>query len=119
MARILIVDDSATDRAVLREALANKGHDISSANDGAEAIEAVQRDRPDLVLLDVVMPGDNGFKVCRKLKKAGGAGGVRVVLVTSKDGESDRFWGMKQGADAYLTKPFATDDLLRTVDQLI
>ncbi|MEM6794329.1 MAG: response regulator [Acidobacteriota bacterium] len=117
MARILIVDDSATDRAMLRECLEKEGHQVSVANDGRAAFGAVESDRPDLVLLDVVMPGDNGFKVCRKLKKT--VDGLRVVMVTSKDGESDKFWGMKQGADAYVTKPVQPSDLVSTVQQLI
>ena len=117
MTKILIVDDSATDRAVIRESLNGKGYELSSANSGEAALAAVERERPDLVLLDVVMPGKNGFKICRELKKKDGS--LRVVLVTSKDGESDQFWGMKQGADAYLTKPFEADELVRTVQQLI
>lgn len=114
MAKILVVDDSPTDRALIRETLESAGHQIASATDGSEALGAVERERPDLVLLDVVMPGENGFKVCRQLKKQTD---LRVVLVTSKDGESDKFWGMKQGADAYLTKPFDSAELLRTVQQ--
>lgn len=115
MAKILVVDDSPTDRALIRETLENGGHQISSANDGTEALGVIERERPDLVLLDVVMPGDNGFKICRKLKKS--MSGLRVVLVTSKDGESDKFWGMKQGADGYLTKPFEASELLQVVRQ--
>lgn len=117
MAKILIVDDSPTDRALIRETLEKGGFQIASATDGAEALSAVERERPDLVLLDVVMPGENGFKVCRQLKKSDGS--LRVVLVTSKDGESDKFWGMKQGADAYLTKPFDSSELLNTVQQFV
>ncbi|MEM8930601.1 MAG: response regulator [Acidobacteriota bacterium] len=117
MTKILIVDDSATDRALIREALAGKGYELSSADSGEAALSAVERDRPNLVLLDVVMPGQNGFKVCRQLKKS--ADDVRVVLVTSKDGDSDKFWGQKQGADGYLTKPFDADELVRTVQQFV
>ena len=119
MPKILIVDDSATDRALIRETLESEGYEVNSAADGAAAIQSVADHHPDVVLLDVVMPGENGFKVCRKLKKAKEGPKPRVVLVTSKDGESDKFWGMKQGADAYLTKPFESAELLRTVKQLL
>ncbi|MEO1084467.1 MAG: response regulator [Acidobacteriota bacterium] len=117
MAKILIVDDSPTDRALIRETLESGGHQIASANDGSEALGAIERENPDLVLLDVVMPGENGFKVCRALKKK--MSSLRVVLVTSKDGESDKFWGMKQGADGYITKPFEAAELLQTVRQFV
>lgn len=119
MPKILIVDDSATDRALIREALEPEGFDITSASDGESAIQSVADLKPDVVLLDVVMPGENGFKICRRLKKSAEGSPPRIVLITSKDGESDKFWGMKQGADAYLTKPFENAELVRTVKQFL
>jgi twitching motility two-component system response regulator PilH len=114
---ILIVDDSPTDRVLLQEALRPKGFRLLSANDGDEGLETARREHPDLVLLDVILPRRNGFQVCRELKAEEGTRDIKVVLVTSKTQPSDRFWGMKQGADEYLTKPFTPEELLLAVER--
>ena len=88
---------------------------MATAGDGEEALRKIQADRPDLVLLDVVLPGKNGFQICREIKSKPDTKAIKVVLVTSKNQESDRFWGMKQGADEYLAKPFSNEDLLAVV----
>ncbi len=116
---ILVVDDSPTERALLEEALRGHGYAIVTAEDGEEAIRTASAAPPSLILLDVVLPKMNGFQVCRKLKASPATGAVPVVLVTSKSQESDRFWGLKQGADAYLTKPFDDSELRATVARFI
>jgi DNA-binding response OmpR family regulator len=114
---ILVVDDSPTDLSLLLAALRPSGFRLLSANDGDQALETARREHPDLVLLDVILPHKNGFQVCRQLKAEEGTRGIKVVLVTSKTQPSDRFWGLKQGADDYLTKPFTPEQLLGVVER--
>lgn len=116
-ATILVVDDSPTDLSLLLAALRPSGFRLLSANDGDQALETARREHPDLVLLDVILPHKNGFQVCRQLKAEEGTRGIKVVLVTSKTQPSDRFWGLKQGADDYLTKPFTPEQLLGVVER--
>jgi twitching motility two-component system response regulator PilH len=115
MSKILVVDDSPTARAFMVDTLAGTGHLILTAVDGEEALRKASTERPDLILLDVVMPGKNGFHVCRQLKAEATTQGIKIILVTSKNQQSDRMWGLKQGADAYLAKPFDTAELLVTI----
>lgn len=114
---ILIVDDSPTSLSQLADTLRPKGFRLLSAIDGDEALEAARREHPDLVLLDVVLPRKNGFQVCRQLKTAAETRDIKIILVTGKTQPSDRFWGMKQGADEYLTKPFTPEQLLGAVER--
>ncbi len=116
---ILVVDDSPTERRLIANPLRQKGYQVSTANDGEEALERAKGEMPDLIVLDVVMPKKNGFQVCRKLKMSPGTKNIKIVMLTSKDQETDRFWGLRQGADAYLTKPFAEKMLLETVADLL
>ena len=109
---ILVVDDSPTARELITETLQSNGYRTVTATNGEEAIEKASSECPDLILLDVVMPGRNGFQVCRQLKTEDATKNIKVILVTSKNQKSDRFWGLKQGADDYLTKPFEQDQLL-------
>ena len=118
-ATILVVDDSPTDRRLMCAPLEGNGYVVLTAADGEEALQKVSRDRPDLIVLDVVMPRKNGFQVCRQLKTAAATKGIKVLLVTSKNQDSDRFWGLKQGADDYLTKPFEDEALLANVAKLL
>ena len=115
MSKILVVDDSPTARAFMVDTLAGTGHHILTAVDGEEALRKASTERPDLILLDVVMPGKNGFHVSRQLKAEATTQGIKIILVTSKNQQSDRMWGLKQGADAYLAKPFDTAELLVTI----
>jgi DNA-binding response OmpR family regulator len=117
--KILIVDDSPTELKLVTASLTGKGYAISTATDGEEALEKAARDRPDLIVLDVVMPKKNGYQVCRQLKGSPQTGNIKILLLTSKSQESDRYWGLKQGADAYLTKPFKEEELLANVSQLL
>ncbi len=119
MAKILIADDSDTDIAYLQEILKATPHEISSARNGIEAEEMAKSGAYNLFILDVIMPGKNGFQVCRALKKNPPTSAVPVILTTSKAADSDKFWGQKQGADVYITKPFTPDQLLEAVKQYL
>lgn len=115
--KILVVDDSPTALSLTKNVLAGKGFEILTAVDGEEALVVAASELPDLILLDVVLPKKNGFQVCRQLKTTEQTREIKVVLVTSRTQDSDRFWGLKQGADGYLTKPFCEEDLLAAVTQ--
>ena len=115
--KILVVDDSPTDTMVISNSLRADGYEVITARDGDEAMQRLDSDRPELVLHDVVMPGKNGFQLCRQIRNDGRYNALPVIMLTSKSQEADKFWGMKQGATAYMTKPFAPDALLATVRQ--
>ena len=111
MARILIVDDSPSQLMGIRRIVEKLGHEALTAEDGAAGVEAARREVPDLILMDVVMPNLNGFQATRTIKRDAATGHIPVILVTTKDQETDRVWGMRQGARAYLTKPFSEAEL--------
>ena len=115
MAKILVVDDSPTSRQILTNSLDGQGYNIVTACDGEEALQKAVTEHPDVILLDVVMPGKNGFQVCRQLKTDEATKDIKIILVTSKSQKTDRFWGLKQGADEYITKPFEETELLQSV----
>ncbi len=119
MSKILVVDDSPTTLKLVTKTLANTGHHIITAGDGEEAVQKATAEHPDLMVLDVVMPHKNGYQVCRQLKTTATTKDIKIILLTSKDQQADRFWGMKQGADAYITKPFEEAELLATVMKLL
>ena len=114
-ARILVVDDSPTELSIISAPLLAGGYEVITASDGEEAISKAASEHPDLILLDVILPKQNGFQVCRTLKKSVESGHIPVILVTGKDQPSDRFWGMRQGADEYVTKPFSADALVTSI----
>jgi twitching motility two-component system response regulator PilH len=114
---ILCVDDSPTALHSLTSTLTDGGYNVLTASDGEEALLKAVETAPDLVLLDVVLPKRNGFQVCRLLKNSPATRDIKIFLVTSKTQDADRYWGIRQGADAYLTKPFSPDDLLRAVEE--
>ena len=115
MATILIADDSPTAVTLLRRILAPLGHRIVVASDGDQAARAMIEGPPDLVILDVVMPKQNGFELCRNIKANPATASIPVFLVTSMTREPDRYWGLRQGADEYLNKPVDPDVLVRKV----
>lgn len=119
MSTILVVDDSPMLREMISTLLHKTGLTISVAQDGQEAKEMIAADPPDLVVLDVVMPNMNGYELCRWVKTNPATQDVLVVLCSSKSEEFDRYWGIKQGADAYVIKPFRPSDLLGTVKTLL
>ena len=116
--KILVVDDSPTEMKVVVSALQRAGHTITTATNGEDAIAKAAAEKPDIIVLDVVMPAKNGFQVCRQLKTADETKAIKVLLLTSKNQESDKFWGIKQGADAYLTKPFDPEVLVSELAKL-
>jgi len=117
MIAILVVDDDAPIRRMLERTLTAEGYAVESAADGGEALAAVERAVPDLVVLDVAMPGLDGLSVCRRLRRAGL--GLPVLLLTARDAVSDRVAGLDAGADDYLVKPFAPEELLARVRALL
>ena len=113
MALVQIVDDSPTDVHVMQKALEQGGFSTASAADGSEAIRKARELHPDLILMDIVMPGLNGYQATRELASDPATRSIPVIMVTSKAQESDRVWGLRQGAVDYLVKPVSTDNLLR------
>ncbi|MBD2346372.1 response regulator transcription factor [Anabaena subtropica] len=119
MSTVLIVEDSLAQREMITDLLKASGLTVTHATDGLEALEAIKVEPPDLVVLDIVMPKMNGYEVCRRLKSDPKTQNVPVVMCSSKGEEFDRYWGMKQGADAYIAKPFQPTELVGTVKQLL
>src|SRR5262245_30839452 len=119
MPTILVVDDSPTELRLVTGALQKQGYQIVTASDGDQAVAKAAATRPDLIVLDVVMPKKNGFQVCRELKTTPETQDIKVLLLTSKNQATDRFWGMKQGADEYMTKPFDEAALLAAVKKFV
>jgi CheY-like chemotaxis protein len=112
MYTILVVDDVQTDRELIGMVVTRAGHRVAYAADGAEALAKAKELRPSLIFLDVVMPVQDGYKTCRLLKKDPDTATIPVVMITSKNADSDRFWSQRQGATEHLGKPFSPDNLL-------
>jgi twitching motility two-component system response regulator PilH len=112
---ILVVDDSATERYFLVELLSKRGYHVTTAENGDEAVQKAQSSHPDLILMDVVMPGLNGFQATRQLSKNDATRNIPVFMCTTKGQETDRIWGMRQGATDYLVKPVNPDELLTKI----
>ncbi len=117
--KILVVDDSPTERFFLADLLAKKGYTVITAENGDEAYQKTKAERPNLVVMDVVMPGQSGFQVTRALSRDPDTQAIPVLLCTSKSNETDRIWGLRQGARDYLTKPIRPDELLSKVAGLV
>ena len=119
MSTILVVEDSPTQREIISDILKGTGLTVAVANDGVEAMERIQLSCPDIVVMDIVMPKMNGYELCRRLKTNPETKNVMVVMCSTKGEEFDRYWGMKQGADAYIVKPFKPKEFLGTVRKLL
>lgn len=119
MGYTLIVDDSATERSIITGYLQQVGINISVALSGEEALSKIQQDFPDLIVLDIVLPGRSGFEICRELKGDERTSKIPIILCSTKGTEMDKFWGMKQGADAYILKPIDREELVGKVKELI
>ena len=113
--RILVVDDSPTERHVLLELLTRNGYQVSTAESGEEGIEKARAELPDLILMDVVMPGQNGFQLTRTITRDPRYADVPVIMCTSKGQETDKVWGMRQGARDYVVKPVDPGELVQKI----
>ena len=113
--KILLVDDSKTELHVLSELLTKRGYKVRTAENGEEALKRLQEDKPDLILMDVVMPGQNGFQLTRAITRDPAFADVPVIICTSKNQETDRVWGMRQGARDYVVKPVNPEELLAKI----
>jgi two-component system, chemotaxis family, response regulator PixH len=119
MATALIVEDSLTDRDLLTRYLQQSGIRVMSAHSSEEALKMLQNTPPDLLFLDVVLPGQSGFEFCRDLKTTESTQGIPIVICSTKSTEADKLWGSMLGADAYLTKPINQQELAQTLEQLL
>jgi twitching motility two-component system response regulator PilH len=117
--KILIVDDSPAEVRLMQAVLDGAGYASVATHDPTRLEQVIERERPSLILLDVVMPQRNGFQACRELKGHAEYGRIPVVMVSSKKTESDKFWARQQGADGYVTKPFTSEELLGEVSKLV
>ena len=117
--KILVVDDSPTETHKISRILDKHGHEVLTAENGEEGVSTAKRHLPDVVLMDIVMPGLNGFQATRQLSKHTATSHIPVIIVTTKDLESDRLWGMRQGAKGYLTKPVEDATLLKAINEVL
>ncbi len=119
MARVLIVDDSPTETHKMTDILVRQNFEVLTASSGEEGIELAKREMPDVVLMDIVMPGLNGFQATRQLTKDSTTQHIPVVIVTTKDQATDKVWGKRQGAKGYLTKPVDGKMLVQTIQEVL
>ncbi|MFP5391351.1 MAG: PleD family two-component system response regulator [Gammaproteobacteria bacterium] len=116
--KILVVDDSLSQRQVLAAVLGGAGHEVLLACDGTEGVARAKAELPDLIIMDIVMPGLNGFQATRAITRDEATWHIPVILLTSKDMDSDRIWALRQGATAFLSKPIPHAELLELIDTL-
>lgn len=116
--KVLVVDDSATDLKNLEQICAGAGYAVITATNGSDALAKAKSERPDAILLDVIMSDMNGFQVCRAITSDSATQHIPVVLVSSKGEKTDRIWGEQQGARAYITKPFTPTQILTQLERL-
>jgi twitching motility two-component system response regulator PilH len=119
VANILVVEDSMTHAKFIESALSGLGHDLAFAADGEEAASKLAVEDYDAVILDVVMPKKNGFELCREIRNSTRHKTVPIILISSKNLNADRIWGIRQGADEYITKPFEPERLIESVNRHI
>jgi twitching motility two-component system response regulator PilH len=116
--KVLIVDDSPTERYFLSDILIKNGFSVSTAENGEEALQKIKADKPQLILMDIVMPGQNGFQITRAISRDPDTQDVPVIICTSKGQETDRIWGLRQGARDYIVKPVDPQELLAKIASL-
>lgn len=115
MAEILLIEDSPTDTHAYSAVLRENGYDVKTASTGEEGIALASELKPDLILMDIVMPGVNGFQATRELQKSAETADIPVIMLSTKNQETDRIWGMRQGATDYLIKPVSRDVLINSI----
>ena len=113
--KILVVDDSKTELHHLSDLLGKSGFSVRTAENGEEAMKRLGEDKPDLILMDVVMPGQNGFQATRTIAKDAKTSHIPIIMVTTKDQETDKVWGMRQGARDYIVKPVDANELMAKI----
>ncbi|RRS05253.1 response regulator [Aquabacterium soli] len=113
--KILLVDDSKTELHVLSELLTKRGYQVRTAENGEDALKRLQEERPELILMDVVMPGQNGFQLTRAITRDPAYADIPVIICSSKNQETDRVWGLRQGAKDYVVKPVNPEELLSKI----
>ena len=119
MARILVIEDSPTEAAVLTQLLERNGHQVIYSGSAEDGIEACRREKPDLVLMDVVLPGMNGFQATRALSRDDDTREIPVLIVSTKNMDTDKAWGLRQGAKDYIVKPPREDELIARINALL
>ena len=119
MTHILIIDDSPTEVHVFKNMLLNNDIEVSVASNGDEGIEKAIKTKPDCILMDVVMPGKNGFQATRDLSRNPATSSIPVIIITTKDQETDKIWGMRQGARDYIVKPADEQDLIERINKVL
>ena len=117
MARILIVDDSPSQLLGIKRIVEKLGHEAITAEDGAQGVEVAKRELPDLILMDVVMPNLNGFQATRTISKEETTKHIPIILVTTKDQDTDKVWGLRQGAKDYVVKPIKEEELIKALKE--
>lgn len=119
MARILIAEDNAEIRTLVSGILVEEGHKVGVANNGQQALDMIMDDAPDVLVLDIMMPQMDGYTVLKEIKSSGTREGMKILILTAKTSETDWVRGYKLGADAYLTKPFDTDELVNGIEDIL
>ncbi|WP_313460410.1 response regulator [Stenotrophomonas sp.] len=119
MARIVLIEDSPTDRAVFTQWLERAGHEVLVAENAEDGLKLVRENAPQLVLMDVVLPGMSGFQATRALNRDEATRGIPVIIVSTKNMETDKAWGIRQGASDYMVKPPREDELLARINELV
>ena len=119
MARILLIEDSPTESAVMTQLLEKHGHEVTASANAEEGIEVCKRDLPDIVLMDVVLPGMNGFQATRALARDAATAHIPILIVSTKGMETDKAWGLRQGARDYVVKPPREDDLIARINAVL
>ena len=119
MNTVLVVEDSLTDTKVLTRCLQQGGLNVLTANSAEDAMTKIRTNKLDVIVLDVVLPDRSGFEICRDLKSEAKTSNIPIIICSTKGSDMDKFWGMKQGANAYLVKPIDQEEFVRTVKNLI
>jgi two-component system, chemotaxis family, response regulator PixH len=119
MTTVLVVEDTPSLLQLINSFLEDSGYKVITASDAKDGYQKALNDQPDIIITDVVMPGMSGFEFCRKLKRNPATSNLPIIICSSKNKDIDRIWGMRQGADVYLTKPFTKEELVRAVKMLV